>query len=1002
MKWHAPICIAALLAGCAAPAADDNSFFDVPQTQFKSFAKAPVIDGELDDQCWKDATRITSFHDNQTGADAKSQTTTLGGFDKDNLYIGFDCAEPKSAELAAGAKANATADCFATDHVEVFLKSDPASEAYYHFAVNTSGTVYEALGENGKWQAKWQAAVKIKDDRWLAEIAIPLKAINAKEARFLTANFCRTRKMTLKETSCWSPAFGSFHNPARFGSVTLGGQTALQTERCEITKTSDGSQTLSVKIIPSSENTVDAIACVMLKKGSAYVETAKSPFQLKPGQTTEISIPLKLEENYNGPVTLVIRDPLDTLICFRGPQDFSLTGTRGMRLAHILTDEAAPGIRWIETERIRGCCYGFKANPPAPFDMDQFKEMTFMNSTSRISLKRETIIRVFADAKEPIAFGFTGGDATSPFDKSTYAVYAPDGKFVSEGEAKPGETKEVKLQVAAAGAYLVWINSGPASGNAFSLRMDSRKWVVDGRGKGAYIDTVYATQNSVRDIALAGFNTLLLASWGWSVDFSTDDGLAKWLELISPWVEAAERNHIRLIPYVGWGCGREDIKAAGDYRKNMSLREIDGPRPCPLAEEYWERSFMHRALAVAQLSLKSRCVIGVGLDPESYTLGEWYKTEYGKRGLPPPSWGSITFINNDECFCDHCFNGFIESRNLAKPEALANGKARLEWLKSQKLVDDYYKYLEDGLAKLTRKLATRLQEVNPDFMVDVMLLGNNDVWWCRGASRGLGSPRVPVLDFDELTYTPGFTSKSVDHVERFKQWGANVVHGGAIWAGMHRPDAPGFLSSQLYHFAIRDSGYWFWPGNSSLWRNPDQLKHYYVLAGYQEDYWKSFVVANREIEAKLKGGDTYRSPLEALNRPDPPGRNLDNVKTANEWSLKPFYPIWPESGEKIAVFIPKGTKKLTVKWGLKGETGLWAITAASPKRQTGMQTRITSGNGDKATFNVEAGEDGAIWTIQATLKEEGRSGHIGIGVDGIPPFFGVIYDQNPIASKGRK
>ena len=992
------MCVVAWITGVPAhagqPAATEpqgTAFHATPTARVPRFKAPPKLDGVLDDAAWATAARLTPFRHFRTGAAAKQLTTVLAGFDDANLYVAFECREPQATRLTRRHIGHDAMALFAADHVELFLKAEPLADAYYQFAVEAFGATYESKWEDRKWHAPWQSATRVGKQGWTVELAIPFGSIapGAKlPPRFVRANFCRTRRLDPGESSAWSPTFGLFHNPARFGGLALGPGSDVQLDKAVVREQSRGVYTVSAAIGSTAKAPRPLAATLHRKVGNKLAPVASQRVDVAPGGSASATFRIECADAYHGPLLLTLADAASgDVVWFAGPQAFALQGANGLKLARALGPEVSPALKWLETRRLRACCYGFGLSPLPALPLRPATKGQAATPSSELALQGEAIVRVHVPKGGMLKFTLTGGRAGSLFTQSTYAAFDADGTHLGDGIVEAGKSVDAALPVPRGGLCMVWLNTGPASSNACRLRVGNRSWVLDGRGRSRYLGTRVSV-NSLRDLSLAGFNTVLLAAWMWGDKFATDEGLRSWTDKVSQWAEAAQRYNMRIIPYVGWACASTEVTAAGDYRKNVSTRQIDGPRPCPLSEKYWERTFQRRGLAVARLAKRYPSIMGFGLDPESYYFGHWYRDEAKRRGIKSTGWGSVVFFSADECFCDHCFGGFLRARGLKPPTIAADGSARLKWLEGQGLKDAYYKRLEDQLAALTAGMRNKLHAANPDLALAVMLLGVSDTWWCRGASRGLGSPRMPVLEYDERTYTPGYTPAVPRHKARFRRWGAHVLHAGTLWAGKHPPQKPHYLSAQMYHFAVRDGGYWFWPGNSSLWRNPDTLRQYYSLAGRQEDYWRAFMLANREIDRKLAQGDRYASVLDRLE-PPPPAPNLDRVKTRNAWGKLPYYPLRVRAGTSLAFHVPKAASRFVLHYGLNQGRGDWSLVFACGDHSVAVRKHLDGPKGETATIDVPPACRGKAWTVRVEAKGDGAEQYLGIRLGGKTPFLSV-------------
>lgn len=155
------------------------------------------------------------------------------------LYFGFVCSSPSENYRIKSAKANDAV--FEDESVQIFItpNQDATTDNYFHFAVNPRGHVYSNRAANNKPLANWDAKVTSDTKSWIAEIFIPLSAIDAPlNQPYWRANVARNAHCEGEEAevSAWvNPAilFGSdqttstasaelsLHNYKRFGFFTV-------------------------------------------------------------------------------------------------------------------------------------------------------------------------------------------------------------------------------------------------------------------------------------------------------------------------------------------------------------------------------------------------------------------------------------------------------------------------------------------------------------------------------------------------------------------------------------------------------------------------------------------------------------------------------------------------------------------------------------------------------------------------------------------------------------
>ncbi len=189
--------------------------------------QAPVIDGKLDDACWRQASKTDQFVRIISGPEVIQQTLFQVAYDDGHLYLGVTCLEADPEAIQATVRTADLSGVMGDDAVEIFVRPDLNEPDYYQFAANSLGTRYDGKAFDAGWNADWQAAASVGEDAWYLECTISFASLG----RFGVAgavwgfNVNRDRQAGGDtEWSGWSDTMGGFHTPARFGSLIFGGQ----------------------------------------------------------------------------------------------------------------------------------------------------------------------------------------------------------------------------------------------------------------------------------------------------------------------------------------------------------------------------------------------------------------------------------------------------------------------------------------------------------------------------------------------------------------------------------------------------------------------------------------------------------------------------------------------------------------------------------------------------------------------------------------------------------
>ncbi|HGE70911.1 TPA: hypothetical protein ENX78_08760 [Candidatus Poribacteria bacterium] len=212
----------------------------LPQIKVMKTLDPPKIDGHLDDNSWKNASKIEDF----VWADGIGKpfegTEAYLLWDDQNLYIGVRCFESNMSQIKI---THTERDnwLWEDDNVQLLINPTPNNSSdYYHIIINPIGVIFDQeisnvqperhktieskLGKN--WSFGGEVDTDIRDNFWTVEISIPFSSIAKVKPQtndLWRFNIHRIEQRR-KEYTYWSPTYFTAdwpHVPARFGELVF-------------------------------------------------------------------------------------------------------------------------------------------------------------------------------------------------------------------------------------------------------------------------------------------------------------------------------------------------------------------------------------------------------------------------------------------------------------------------------------------------------------------------------------------------------------------------------------------------------------------------------------------------------------------------------------------------------------------------------------------------------------------------------------------------------------
>ncbi len=185
-----------------------------PPTATATRATGPIrIDGALDEESWQKAAaigRLTQAEPNE-GAAPSEDTEVRVLFTEAVIYFGIVCHDRTPKGIVA-TRLTRDADLESDDNVLIALDPFFDHRNGFFFQVNPAGARADGQISNNSeetsldWDGIWEAAARITDEGWVAEIAVPFKTLRFKPGQTTWGLNVERRIKRHNETDRWANA----------------------------------------------------------------------------------------------------------------------------------------------------------------------------------------------------------------------------------------------------------------------------------------------------------------------------------------------------------------------------------------------------------------------------------------------------------------------------------------------------------------------------------------------------------------------------------------------------------------------------------------------------------------------------------------------------------------------------------------------------------------------------------------------------------------------------
>jgi hypothetical protein len=148
-----------------------------------------VIDGELNDEGWRDATRVDKWYETNPGDNTEPKVGNIGylTYDDKFFYAAFEFQDPNPSSLRAPYADRDNLGNGFVDYGGVILDTRNTGRTATLFVATPRNVQYDsvlddAFGEDSSPDFFWDSATKITDRGWTLELRIPFSSLRYKNA----------------------------------------------------------------------------------------------------------------------------------------------------------------------------------------------------------------------------------------------------------------------------------------------------------------------------------------------------------------------------------------------------------------------------------------------------------------------------------------------------------------------------------------------------------------------------------------------------------------------------------------------------------------------------------------------------------------------------------------------------------------------------------------------------------------------------------------------------
>ncbi len=180
---RAAVLILLMLGSPAVPAVAQTTLAGEPIAMTRSAGKI-TIDGDLDDEGWRNATRVDKWYETQPGDNTEPKVKNVGYLTYDDrfFYAAFEFEDPDPSSIKAPFADRDNIGNGYNDYGGVILDSRNSGRTATLFVVSPRNVQYDSVlddasGEDSAPDFFWDSAARLNDRGWTLEIRIPFTSL---------------------------------------------------------------------------------------------------------------------------------------------------------------------------------------------------------------------------------------------------------------------------------------------------------------------------------------------------------------------------------------------------------------------------------------------------------------------------------------------------------------------------------------------------------------------------------------------------------------------------------------------------------------------------------------------------------------------------------------------------------------------------------------------------------------------------------------------------------